>query len=1175
MDFWQDIRELRGRIERSRASGEFHSLHDDDVRALAERIARRRSENEEVACYLLGWLHHLWFQHPRFESADPVHLARAVICFASFQYPESTVPPQLRPLLPGPRAEPELQAGIIDGFMHHAMAGGDLIMVEAAILLCRSVTNGNAPAAIRIRALSDLGLACQHRYQRADGARDPEDLHIAVESARQVVNARDPRDPHLVIDLAHLAVASRMRFELLRDWADLCRAVELGETVTAKPHPRRDYMVVDLLKAYWHGHRHTGEQQFLDKAITVGERTLAVLPDDAHVAVGLGLQLGMAYRTRYEVTGDPGDLARTIEIGLGITADRADPGSSADLLEIVSLSCWDLAEHSGDQQDIRRAFEVTERTLAILPDNHDSRGLLLMYLHSGLIVEGEREPDRIIESGERVLAAGVDDDSMALAAVHLSLAHAHHKRFAARADKSDLDSWITHGQEAVAHMPSGGAQHDNEVNALMGAYLQRFELYGDPADIDRSVDAGRAALGSCALGSRPERLSRLATAHRARFLHTGLTSDLDTALELTRRALAEVPDDHPNLTMVLSNAGVVENTAYDHDRTKVRLERAIELFGRALAAPNSDAGDPDRAVIMANLAEALRTRALRTRFAEPALAGEDLLRATALCEEAMRVAPRTNPQWHELVSISSGVWFARFRLSRALRDLRNSMAAAESALEASPPSGPVRARMVSNLAYCYLDLAGIAHKECRPDDLGVLVEHWKALRGGEPAERVYGGYAIGAFAHALGEHEAAVTVLDEAVSLLPLVAPELNDWQGNESRLGNHYELAHEAVAAHLAVHDPEGAIEIAEASRGLLLRSALTATVDSAPRPSFLELRPAVAGGAGVLLNVGKRRADAVVVTATAAPVVVELPGLEEDEVVARALELLAAVHDTRPLARALHRRRVLWDTLDWLWTTVVEPITAALGPEVRRLWWVPTGLLSLFPLHAAGPASGPGCLERVVSSYVPTFRTLAQLQGRPTTPVRRRLTVALAATPGLPKLPGVVAEAEHLRKSGADERILLDLAATSDAVRAAMADVTWAHFACHAVSNLKNPATGGLYLHDGVFAAADIGGLRLPHAELAYLSACSTAGQGLQTNEAISLASVFHLVGFRHVIANLWPVDDTVAVEAAEAFYDRLKDGPAADDAAIALRGVSLYLRDRYPDRPDHWAGLVHSGV
>jgi hypothetical protein len=31
MDFWQDILELRGRIERSRASGEFHDLYGDDV----------------------------------------------------------------------------------------------------------------------------------------------------------------------------------------------------------------------------------------------------------------------------------------------------------------------------------------------------------------------------------------------------------------------------------------------------------------------------------------------------------------------------------------------------------------------------------------------------------------------------------------------------------------------------------------------------------------------------------------------------------------------------------------------------------------------------------------------------------------------------------------------------------------------------------------------------------------------------------------------------------------------------------------------------------------------------------------------------------------------------------------------------------------------------------------
>ena len=74
------------------------------------------------------------------------------------------------------------------------------------------------------------------------------------------------------------------------------------------------------------------------------------------------------------------------------------------------------------------------------------------------------------------------------------------------------------------------------------------------------------------------------------------------------------------------------------------------------------------------------------------------------------------------------------------------------------------------------------------------------------------------------------------------------------------------------------------------------------------------------------------------------------------------------------------LSQVLEWLWDTVAEPVLAALGfddaPEEGqpwpRLWWCPTGLLTLFPLHAAGyhgTADGHArsVLDRVVSSYTP----------------------------------------------------------------------------------------------------------------------------------------------------------------------------------------------------------------
>jgi CHAT domain-containing protein len=105
----------------------------------------------------------------------------------------------------------------------------------------------------------------------------------------------------------------------------------------------------------------------------------------------------------------------------------------------------------------------------------------------------------------------------------------------------------------------------------------------------------------------------------------------------------------------------------------------------------------------------------------------------------------------------------------------------------------------------------------------------------------------------------------------------------------------------------------------------------------------------------------------------------------------------------------------------------------------------------------------------------------------------------------------------------------------------------------------------------------LRLDDAELAFLSACSTARPGTRlADEAIHLASAFQLAGYRHVLATLWPVPDWPARRAVTAVYDRLAAASDhhADGAPAALHSTTLYLRERYPAHPSIWAAFVHAG-
>jgi CHAT domain-containing protein len=255
---------------------------------------------------------------------------------------------------------------------------------------------------------------------------------------------------------------------------------------------------------------------------------------------------------------------------------------------------------------------------------------------------------------------------------------------------------------------------------------------------------------------------------------------------------------------------------------------------------------------------------------------------------------------------------------------------------------------------------------------------------------------------------------------------------------------------------------------------------------------------------------------------------------------------------------------------------------------------LLSFLPLHAAGhhdtrhdvaPAT---MIDRVVSSYTPTVRALAHARrSRPATDGDRGgaadigggrvVAVAMPQTPGSSDLPGVQAEAIGLRRRlGNRVTVLTGPQATHEAVSAALPRARWAHFACHGAADMENPSASHLLLADHEerpLTVVDVARLRLEDAELAFLSACSTARPGRRlADEAIHLASAFQLAGYRHVIGTLWPIGDQHAVEIADDIYAAIVN---TGDVAGAVHAATRQLRNRWADTPSVWASHIHVGA
>nr|WP_257003705.1 CHAT domain-containing protein [Streptomyces sp. SA15] len=90
--------------------------------------------------------------------------------------------------------------------------------------------------------------------------------------------------------------------------------------------------------------------------------------------------------------------------------------------------------------------------------------------------------------------------------------------------------------------------------------------------------------------------------------------------------------------------------------------------------------------------------------------------------------------------------------------------------------------------------------------------------------------------------------------------------------------------------------------------------------------------------------------------------------------------------------------------------------APSGPRLWWSPTGPLTLLPLHMAGRHDGSrdNVLDRVVSSYATTVKALRHARSRPIRTSRRPLAGLLVSQPftGCRFLRDTDAEAGLLRR-------------------------------------------------------------------------------------------------------------------------------------------------------------------
>lgn len=874
----------------------------------------------------------------------------------------------------------------------------------------------------------------------------------------------------------------------------------------------------------------------------------------------------------------------------------------------------------GTIPDLDLAIQLHKQAETLAPVGHPERAHILNSLGTALRVRHRRlgvrsDLDEAIDNlSEAVATATKGVKAYALANLGTALG----SRFNRAGDVADLDAAVDAHREAIASADL--ANRPGTLSSLGQSLLNRFEHLGDLDDLDAAIEAGTEAVTGAPADDpdRPRYLSHLGNLFKARFHRLRRLSDADVAIAHGREAVRATPDDHFERAGYLLSLGNVLWKRHTVSEDNADLDSAVEVAQEALRLTPEDSAE--RGAVLNLLCGALTEHFQRSHEKG------DIDEAIT----AARTAVDSTPPGHHsltsfLITLGNALYF-RFEQFGAPEDSAKAMTAFERA--AAEPSAAPSLRVGAARAGARL-LA--EHEPTRAAEL--LASAVRLLPEVAPRrlKRLYRQDQVGRFSFLASE--AATLILSDpsrpederatrALETLEAgrgvllsqtleTRSDVTDLREVHPELAARFEELRDAMDAPADPTEPAGERERLAAELSALLGRirGLAGFASFGLSPTVEELLREAAYGPVVTINVSTHRGDALMLTAECIQSI-ELPGLNFETLFEQVSAFSTALEDSLQAETYITARddasARLNKVLGWLWDVVTGPILDALGlapaddVPLPRVWWVPSGLLNLLPLHAAGYHSEGGTrtvMDRVVSSYIPTIRALghARQLSKPGSASDRSLVVAMPTTPGLPDgdLPQARAEAAKVEHRLPAPITLaepngpvgpVDQIPTTETTLGHLADCAFAHFACHGVSDPDDPAQSRLLLHDHrerPLTVASLAAITLRNARLAYLSACETA-LGLDPrllDEAIHLAGAFQLAGFPHVIGTFWVISDHYSADIAESFYCHLSkhgnDPLNTDEAARALHAVIRNARDESPLLASRWAAYLHTGA
>ncbi|KAH9227461.1 hypothetical protein K456DRAFT_1848463 [Colletotrichum gloeosporioides 23] len=968
----------------------------------------------------------------------------------------------------------------------------------------------------------NLGLRLGEHYS-AIGMRAASDLSEAILMSRNAVKATHEKHPMRPDYLNGLSMnLGRQYYE--NGWReDLDEAIRSArETMKIAPsdHPDRGYFLINLSNRIGDRFTHTGDEGDLTEATQLAQEALeATTQHGPRLSIRMN-NLGLRLRDRYLRTGEMEDLNRSIQLARKAkeaTSMNTKIPERIDQLFNLAIRLGDRYNRIGEEADLQEAIDLAKETVQSTPEGHPSQGTRLNALASLL---GNKYA--------RSHALSHLDDSIAFARKAVLVGTKDH--FVRRAEY---------------------------LNNLGNRLSDRYSHAGALDDLEEAIkfhDEAVIALPS----THPDRadyLNNLGNALSDRFERKGETADLDRSIIVSQAALAAlVPQDNPNRGPILSTIG----------------NRLIDRYSGESHPKRGQVEDLNMAISQINEANL-----------------DDLELGISSAKQAVDICPEDHPDRAAATFNLGRLLGYKYSKVGELEDLRN--ARENFALALGQKQGPISLRIdagrqflltpdVLNDSQKAYDIAKqtislvpvSAPLSLRPADKQYLLTQAVGLASDAAAIAIQAGESPaealkllengrGIIAGSLQKIRADISELHRSHPKLAQTFDQLrNHMDSSNTSHGDSAKSSVEADTRHLATARMENLLSKIQQQTGF---EGFLGTV------SENQMLQAGSRGPIIAVNVSRFRCDAIIV----------------EECGIRTLPLNDVTYEI--IVSKAHEVRYPF-TLIWLWDVIVGPVLESLGilstPHAGKpwphVWWIPTGPLVGFPLHAAGHhfgGQGRTALDRVMSSYSTSVQAIVHARKSMNYSFesegnsgREFVLVSMPKTPGMISLKYATSEIDAVKLGCISRGISFTHAAGKhkDVLAALNGGCKVFHFAGHGDTHSIDPLQSRLLLEDWEDQSLTAGSLleinlREKSPFLAYLSACGTSQilDDKSVDESIHLVGAFQLAGFRHVIGTLWEVDDALCVDAAKLAYEGLwKWGMTDDSVCRSLHHTIRHLRD-----------------